>query len=196
MIQIMFETADVPSRVIQVRAGETIFRQGARSMAIFRLKSGRVRLARTLRDGTEVTIAVAGPGVSFAEAALFSERYHCDAIAEVDSEVLAFSCSALRRRFARDPQFARELAAFLARQVRELRSQLEIRNIKLANERIIAWLRLTASGKPPAVRLNRPWSAIAAEIGLTPEATYRALAELERTGRILRADKRTIILGR
>lgn len=44
------------------------------------------------------------------------------------------------------------------------------------------WLRLNARGKPPAVDADQPWIDIAAEIGLTHEAVYRALARLQRSG--------------
>ena len=44
---------------------------------------------------------------------------------------------------------------------------------------------IDASGAPPTVRVDRPWTEIAAEIGLTHEAIYRALAALERDGRIV-----------
>ncbi len=54
--------------------------------------------------------------------------------------------------------------------------------------RLLAWLRLHASGKPPSVLLRRSWTLIADELGLTREAVYRALASLEREGRIERSD--------
>jgi hypothetical protein len=40
-------------------------------------------------------------------------------------------------------------------------------------------------GKAPSVALDRTWTEVAAELGLTREATYRALARLERDGRIV-----------
>ncbi|MFS2011615.1 hypothetical protein ACCD06_17315 [Azospirillum sp. CT11-132] len=85
-----------------------------------------------------------------------------------------------------NPQAALALARGLASHVRDLRSRLELRNIRSAPERVVAWLRLQVSGDPPMLRLDRPWTEIAAEIGLTHEAIYRALAVLERAGRLVR----------
>jgi DNA-binding Lrp family transcriptional regulator len=45
------------------------------------------------------------------------------------------------------------------------------------------------------VELERPWKTIATEIGLTHEAVYRALAELERDGLIER-DEKAVVLRR
>lgn len=194
MIEIMFDISFAVGRTRKLKAGQTVFRQGTPSLLLHRLKNGWVRLARSLPDGTHVTVAVAGPGESFAEAALFSARYHCDAIAETDCEIETISIKIVRQKLANDPNFAKELAAYFARQVRDLRARLEIRNIKLAPERLLAWLRMTASGNPPAVKLERPWVMIAAEIGLTPEATYRASAELKRRHKIVRLGRRSLQL--
>jgi CRP/FNR family transcriptional regulator, dissimilatory nitrate respiration regulator len=87
-----------------------------------------------------------------------------------------------------DPAESLALAGALAGQVRDLRSALELRNIRSASARLMAWLRLHASGKPPIVMLHRSWTLIADELGLTREAVYRALASLEREGRIERSD--------
>ena len=50
---------------------------------------------------------------------------------------------------------------------------------------------LSASGRH--VVLERTWKAIATEIGLTHEAVYRALAELEREGLIERDEKSVVL---
>ena len=75
----------------------------------------------------------------------------------------------------------------LAPQVRDLRMKLELRNIRSATARVLAWLRRHGSGNPPLVAIRRSWTQIADEPGLSREALYRALAMLERKGRIGRA---------
>lgn len=78
------------------------------------------------------------------------------------------------------------LALTLAAQVRDLRARLELRNIRSATARTLAWLHLHAAGDPPNVPVHRPWTLIAAGLGMTREALYRALATLERQGQIVR----------
>ncbi|MCO6419314.1 helix-turn-helix domain-containing protein [Siccirubricoccus sp. KC 17139] len=43
-------------------------------------------------------------------------------------------------------------------------------------------------GEGHSVVLDRTWTEMAAELGLTREATYRALARLEADGRIVRGE--------
>lgn len=168
-------------------AGTALFRQGDRAMAIFRVERGRLRLIRHLEDGSTVTLHVARQGDGIAEAALFASSYHCDAVAELDSEVQVVSKADLLAALKRDPEAALDFARHLSRQVRDLRTRLELRNIRSASARLEAWLRLTASGDPPVVTLERPWTEIAPELGLTREAVYRALAALQKSRRIRRS---------
>jgi CRP-like cAMP-binding protein len=88
---------------------------------------------------------------------------------------------------------ARNLAAFFAGQVRELRTRVEILRIKRAPDRLLAWLRAAAKGEPPTVEQSSPWASVANEIGLTPEVVYRSLRKLEQTGQIERSGAVVII---
>lgn len=170
----------------RLSAGDTLFRQGDRSHAVFLVEQGRLRLIRHLPDGTTVTLHVARAGEGIAEAALFADTYHCDAVAEADSMVTALPKDALLAIFRRDPEAALGFARQLSRQVRDLRLRLELRNLRPASARVEAWLHLQASGRPPQLVPDRSWTEIATELGLTREAVYRALARLEATGRIRR----------
>jgi CRP-like cAMP-binding protein len=170
----------------RIARGETVFRQGDAAAAVYVLQRGRVRLTRTLADGSSVTLHVAEAGESIAEASLWSPRYHCDAVAEADSVVLLVPKTDLLATLATDPERSMAFARAMAEQVRDLRARLELRNIRSAPDRLLAWLRLHAKGKPLVVALTRPWTLIAEELGLTREAVYRALALLERQGRIAR----------
>lgn len=178
-----------PSRVIRQRVdrGGAVFRQGDPSSAIFAVENGCIRLARMQADGTALVLHVAGPGESFAEAALSAAAYHCDAVAESDSVVLALSKSDLLAALAAKPDECLALTLTLASQVRDLRARLELRNVRPASERVLAWLQLHATGQPPCVNPQRSWTRIAEEMGLTREAVYRALARLEQQGRIVRS---------
>ncbi len=165
---------------------ETVFHQGDPAWAVYFIERGRVRLVRNLEDGSSVVLHVARAGDTFAEAALFADRYHCDAVAETASLVVTLPKADLLVAMASSPDVSLALARLLASRVRDLRAQLEVRNLRSAPERILAWLRLRATGDPPSTRLDRPWTQVAAEIGLTHESIYRALATLEREGRISR----------
>ena len=179
--------------------GETLFHQGDRSFAIFAVRHGRMRMVRQLADGQSVVLYVARDGDTFAEASLFSPAYHCDAVADIDSEIEIYPKDVLADTLDLLPETVRSLLAHLAGQVITLRARLEIRNIRAAEERVIQYLHLVAGdgdrdadGKR-AIEFSQPLKDIAAEIGLTHESFYRTLAKLEGAGIIAR-DGRTVTL--
>jgi len=174
--------------------GDTLFLQGDRTFAIFAVRQGRVRLLRHLADGSTVPLHIAHDGETFSEAALFSGVYHCDAIADVDSEIEIHPKDALARALNENPNAARAFMAHMARQVIDLRARLEIRNIRSAPERVIQFLQLAVNETDRSIRFERPLKDIAGDIGLTYEAFYRTLAKLEKSGRILRSGRAITLL--
>jgi CRP-like cAMP-binding protein len=119
-----------------------------------------------LADGTSLVLYVAETGDSFAEASLSADRYHCDAIAETGAVVLALPKADLLSALAADSAECLALALALGGQVRDLRTKLELRNIRSATDRLLTWLRLRASGDPPSVPMHRSWTQVADELGL------------------------------
>ncbi len=180
-------------RRVRAPSGARLFRQGDAARGLFLLKVGKVRLLRHTSDGNEVILHTARPGESLAEASLFAEHYHCEAVALEDSVAMLAPKERLHALLRTHPQAAELLFARLARQVRELRTQLELRNIRRAEERLLAALRLRADANG-AVTIGDTWKDLAAELGLTQEALYRALSRLERQGAIIRPATRTVLL--
>ncbi len=186
----------VQARERRLKAGESLFRLGDRSIGLVEVVAGRVRLARVDRSGREIVLYVAAPGDTIAEASLFSPRYHCDAIASTEATVRIYPKPALLSAFADDPKAAQAFAAMLAHQVMTLRTRLEQRNIRSARERVRHFLALHVGEDGRTINLGgAPLKEIAAEIGLTHEALYRTLSALERAGEIRRAGS-TITLSR
>ncbi len=71
----------------KLKAGEVLFRLGSKTVGLYEVITGRVRLARVDRLGHEIVLHVAGRGEMLAEASLFSAQYHCDAIASTNATV-------------------------------------------------------------------------------------------------------------
>ena len=150
----------------QVSRSAAVFRQGDPADAVFLVETGRVRLVRVLADGTPLVLYVADVGERFAEASLSATHYHCDAVAETDATVLTLPKADLLSALATDPAECLALALMLAGQVRDLRAKLELRNIRSASARVLAWLRLHASGNPPSVPMHCSWTQVADQLGL------------------------------
>lgn len=171
----------------RIEAGEPLFRLGDKTTGLCEVLSGRVRLARVDRSGREIVLYVAGPGETIAEASLFSPHYHCDAIASTNATVRVYPKREVLAVFESDPKAARTFSATLARQVMDLRTRIEQRNIRSARERVRHFLTLNAGADGRTVNLRGTLKNIAAEVGLTHEALYRTLAALERSGEIKRS---------
>jgi len=180
------------ARTLTLESGAAVFRQGAPASAMYRVRRGRVAMVRTLSDGGSATVFTAGPMETFAEAAIFAERYHCDAVAQSECEIDLIPAKAVRALLEREPKCAIAFAAFLAGQVRDLRQRIEILRVKRAPDRLLVWIRAQAKGAPPRLSLTAPWSQVATEIGLTPEALYRALRALERSRVIERCGRNVV----
>jgi CRP-like cAMP-binding protein len=178
-----------------LHAGEALFRQGDRATAIFAVEEGRLRLVRHTVSDRDVVLHTAYKGGLFAEAALFSGTYQCDAIAAVASRVHVYSKREILAVFRSNPPLAERFMAVLARQVHALRARLEERNIRLARERVLHHLALAADADGRTVRLDGTLMDLAAEIGLTHEVLYRTLATLQKEGVITRTPS-GIILGK
>jgi CRP/FNR family transcriptional regulator, dissimilatory nitrate respiration regulator len=179
-----------------LKSGETLFRLGDKTAGLYEVLAGQVRLARVDRSGHEVVLYVAGPGETVAEASLFSAQYHCDAIANTNATVRLYPKRNVLTALERDPRAAKAFSATLARQVMNLRARIEQRNIRSARERVWHYLVLNAGADRRTVELQRTLKDIAAEIGLTHEALYRAMAALERGGAIRRSRDKITLLRR
>ena len=107
-----------------------------------------------------------------AEASLFAQRYHCEAVAEGQTLLARVPKAAVLENHLGEPQWLREFAAHLATEVQRARGRAELLSLKRVGERLDAWLILNGSAMPERGR----WVEWANELGVSPEALYRELA--------------------
>ena len=79
---------------------EVLFRQGDRVTAIYFIEEGRLRLERRTFDDRRLVVGTTAAGNLFVEAALFSENYHCDALATEPSRVSLYPKAAVLSAFS------------------------------------------------------------------------------------------------
>ena len=176
------------STVRVLAPGELLFRQGDPAVAIYKVESGRLRLIRRTVDDHLVILHTARRGEFFAEASLFADAYHCDAVAAVPSSVRVYPKQKAMEAMRKDPALAEAFMARLARQLQELRARMELRNIRSARDRVLQYLRLRAGVQGRSIPVEGQLQDIAAEIGMTREALYRTLAALETEGCLTRTE--------
>jgi CRP-like cAMP-binding protein len=159
------------------------------------VEDGRIKLMRYLRSGKSVVMHTARAGHAFAEAALFSEVYHCNAVADVKTRVRTYRKKDILKAIDRDSSLALAYAASLSREVQRLRMQLELHSIPSARERILRLLQLEADADSFEFKIRVPLKDLAANIGLAHETFYRELARLE-TDKIITRRNTTIKIHR
>ena len=171
-----------------------LFRQGDKVTAIYFVEAGGLRLERRTFDGRRLILGVTPADQFFVEAALFSESFHCDAVATESSRVRIYPKAALLTALSADPTSALSFLKLMAHQVFDLRQRLEVMKVRSAADRVMLYLDLKAGPDGRTVNLRSQLQDIASELGLTREAFYRTLAGLERAGAIERAGSRILLM--
>ncbi len=146
------------------------------------VQAGEVRLARTARDGAPVTLQRVCAGW-VAEASLFAPRYHCELVAARKTRCLRVPAKTLREGLG-SPEFARAWIATLSQEVRRLRNVCERMSLRGAEARIRH--AIECEGVQGVLHPGASLKAWAAELGLTHEALYRTLAQMESQGQLRR----------
>lgn len=170
--------------------GERLFSIGERPRRMFYVLTGEVRLTRSSRSGGEPILQRMRRGF-VAEASLEAAAYHCDAAAVGSTIVFGFPLDEFRRLLADDADFRAGWTAHLAAEIRRLRLLCERLSLKGAEARILHYLETEGGGEGIVVVSRKAW---AAELGLTHEALYRALARLTARGEVA-AEGRSLSLG-
>jgi CRP-like cAMP-binding protein len=154
-------------------AGAFLFHRGDPVRVLHVVIDGEAHLIRHHEDGVALTLQRAGPGAIFAEASLYSDVYHCDAIAVRPTVTLAISRAVLRAELAKDAAFAEAWATYLSREVQAARLRAEILSLRTVAERLDAWLAASDGCLPK----KGAWTTVASEIGVSAPALYRELTK-------------------
>lgn len=161
---------------VPLMAGESLFLQDAPTKGLYILEYGSLELRRFTGGGDAVVLHRVMSGETFAEASLFTAKYHCEAVTTTASQVVELDRKAVLDRFSSDSKFAVALTARFASQIQSYRRRLEVVAIRSALERVYTAL---SDGM-----LVGNVKSFAGEIGLSHEAVYRAFSQLVRQKRI------------
>lgn len=161
-----------PKRALE--EGETLFRRGDQVEWAFLVSDGRISLRRALQDGGLLTLHSADAAELVAEASLFAERYHCDAVSEIPTTVSLLSKAELMRNLEISGSAGHlSVKAFerTARELQNLRTRIEVMRLRKVTDRLEAYLELYGPAEEGS------WVRVADWIGVTPPALYRELAK-------------------
>lgn len=189
-------TADELDRIaagtaeLRVPKGRMIFQRGDPCVGFHVVVYGQVKLAFVSSQGSEKVVEIVGPGHSFGEALMFTDRpYVVYAQALADTLLLHISKSTIDSEIARDPRLARHMIAGLSRRLHGLIQDVEAYSLRSGMQRVIGYLLRDfddspAGEGPVRVVLDANKGVIASRLNLTPEHFSRILAELTQEGLI------------
>ncbi len=171
MIDVMSDIfSNLPFSDRAMRKGRFLFHQGDAVQMLFQVISGEVQLIRRHRQGQKLILQRGAQGNFLAEASLFADNYHCDAIASDHSRLRCYKRKDILIQFEDDSAFAKRWANHLASEVRAARFKAEVLSQRTVAQRLDMWL-LQNGTLPNKGR----WHLLADEIGVSAEALYREL---------------------
>ena len=162
-----------------------LFLTGVRPQWMYFVCHGEVVLERHGLNGEVVNLQRCQMGF-VGEASLMSAAYHCDARTTLPSEIVRIPIRALRQAFKLDYGFAERWIHMLSSEVRRLRLQNERLSLPKVQSRILHLIE--TEGQNGRYSLNCSLKQLAKQLAVTHEALYRALAQLEKTGKISRSE--------
>ncbi len=179
---------------LRLPKGHTIFKRGDPCVGLHAVVYGQVKLAFVSAQGSEKVVDIVGPGMSFGEALMFTDRpYVVYGQTLVDSMLLHVGKAAIDAEIARDPTFARRMIAGLSQRLHGLVQDVEAYSLRSGMQRVIGYLLRDvdalsegsgAEQSRVSVTLDVNKGVIASRLNLTPEHFSRVLAELVREGLI------------
>ena len=180
------------SREKRYAKGETIFRAGDPSDAVWIAKDGRVHLMKFLEDGQASTTCVMTPGETFCcLPALDRKPYPVDAVAAVNSVVVRIPTAAFHDLLEKNPAFLQDSLCLFCDRLR----QVEHKSCMVYDsvERRLAQALLALSQKfGPTIPLTK--HELAELASTTVETTIRVVSQLKQQGVLKTSRGSTTIL--
>jgi CRP/FNR family transcriptional regulator, dissimilatory nitrate respiration regulator len=194
-------------RLRQLVRGDEVFHIGEPCTEFHVTVSGQVKLFAISPAGQEKIIEIVGPGNSFAEALMFTDKpYFINAQALTDTLLLSVSKRSVMQEIESDSKFCMRMLAGLSRRLHGLVNDVQAYSLHSGVERVIGYLMRdmpedvrngadaapgSASDGEQRVFLPVSKAAIASRLSMTPEYFSRVLHELEAKG-LIEMDKREI----
>ena len=189
------ELARIAAGTSELRAerARLLFQRGDPCNGFHLVVFGQVKLVVSTSAGAEKVVEIFGPGMTFGEALMFTDRpYPVSAVTLSDSLLLHVNKETLYRELERDPRLARRMLAGLSWRLHMLVKDVEALTLHSATQRVIGYLALLEEGAGSGrVTLPAQKSLVASRLNLTPEYFSRILHELAAAG-LVRVEGREI----
>ncbi|HUW65631.1 MAG TPA: Crp/Fnr family transcriptional regulator [Spirochaetia bacterium] len=196
------ELAEIAKLVIERRYGKRriIFMEGEPGEAVFFLKSGRIKIAKTTPDGREHILHYIQPGEVFAEVVLFGDQtYPASAEVMEDSLIGLVRNRDMEALLIKSPSIGVALLKLMARRLREAQAKINSLAHQDSYRRMTGMLLDLArtygvqAEKGTCIDINLTNQELANLIGTTRETANRILNDFRRSG-VLEVDRQKITI--
>jgi len=175
------------------KKNERLFKTGGRPEWMFFIVFGEVTLERIGLKGEAVVLQRTRTGF-VSEASLNVERYHCDGVAVSDTLAIKMPIRQLASSLSQDSKFAERWINMLNSEVRRLRLQCERLSMKSVKDRLLHLVQ--TEGRDGHYAVPSGLKTLAGELGVTHEALYRTIAELQKSNILTKVDGDLIVRQR
>ena len=183
------------THAVNFRKGETIYRAGEPSDALYIISQGRVKIYRISESGKEQIQRILTPGDFTGETALFSEEFH-DAYAEAmeNTSICMVRRSDINELLIRYPTISMKILSEFSRRLEASDRQATRFATEKVETRLAMYIAETLDrfGEGDEVTMPMIKKDLASYLGTTPETISRKLLELEESGIIIQLPKNRI----
>ena len=165
------------------KKGARLFAVGDKPVDMFFIGSGEVVLERRGIHGELIVLQRSRHGF-VGEASLRSARYHCDGRVIAPSEITRVPIRHIQAAMASDPAFSMRWIGMLNQELKRLRLQCERLSLNKVQDRLMHLLE--TEGQQGSYPIGSGVKSLAAELGVTHEALYRCVLDMEKKGLLLR----------
>ena len=179
-----FSDVHRPIDQLQYAAGSTIYRAGGEGTSLFTVRTGLVKLAHYLPDGSQRIVRLARKTDVLGLECMIADSYQHTAIALQPAEVCRLPVIALKRLLLATPRLFHTLMAQWYRALSDADRWITELSTGTARERVIRLLLWLPEGEGGDVCNLFSREDLGAVLGLTTETASRAMAGLKREGLI------------
>jgi len=181
---------------------QALYREGAATQQIFALRSGLVKLVKSLENSRERIVRVVFPGELFGLEALAEDTYALSAVTLHESEICGATPEELFGFLRQDPEIALGMVRFLVGEVGRIRTQVTEMSFKDARMKLATFLLAVTSAEkeqgagPASTTLAFSRGEISSLLELSPETISRTFSALRRARLIEARGRRLTIRDR
>ncbi len=186
-------------RRVNTQANQVLFSEGSSPDYLFALRSGLVKIVKTLENGKERILRIVFPGAIFGLEALSGTAHSAAAIAFRDSEVCTIARDDFFAFLRDNPDISLAAVRFLAGEVAQLSTQISAMSFKDARKKVATLLRSLVpperekSGGPIPLTLPFSTQEIGEILELASETVSRTWTSMSSDGVVEKHGRKVVI---